>query len=93
MDQGMIEPTIDELLDWLRFVDRELYEVGSFEAKAIRAILEKHRDGNLWFPIDVVRAFVERVKARRYDLNNTGDIQPWAHAVDAELAAMEQEAK
>ena len=96
----MTEPTIDEMLNWLKRFD---YTAGHYP-KAICAILEQHRESevNRFKAIirleedAIIRAFVERVEKRVNDLiraDPLGSDVPYAKAIQDELAAMEKEAE
>ena len=101
----MPEPTIDEMLESLKYAD-DHYGVQNY--LDIRAILEQHRDlrpvpiGALLalrenHKLEAIRAFVERVEKRLpdYDTGRTADamLKAYRRAVYDELAAMEKEAE
>jgi len=90
----MIEPTIDEMLDWL-----DQWEGDNGRVAAIRAILEQHREVealcNRNVQLEAIRAFVERVEGRLpdYDTGRGADamLKAYRQAVYDELAAIEKE--
>jgi hypothetical protein len=95
----MHEPTIDEMLEYLRRAGNEHYHAyeNDILLAAIRAILELHRDPKMFFAseegamrigLECIRAFVERVSTRF----SKGDIACFSAMLD-ELAALESEVK
>lgn len=101
----MTEPTIDEMLNWLRLV-QETWTDGSRTKptiNAIRAILEQRRptEENLaadeaarrHVELEAIRAFVERVGVRYASdkLWGTGEIENYLRLMRDELAAMEKD--
>jgi hypothetical protein len=87
----MTEPTIDEMLEWLKYPRVE--QMSRKVVIAIRAILEQHRDSSIdairaviseerGRDLLIVRAFVDRVEKRP---------EHWKAAIMNELAAMEKE--
>jgi len=94
----MSEPTIDEMLESLKYAD-DHYGVQNY--LDIRAILEQHRypacaPMEVGHELKSIRAFVERVEKRLpdYDTGRTADamLKAYRRAVYDELAAMEKEA-
>lgn len=93
----MTKLPVDTLIQWLEHYTDPFHD----EHKAIRTILEQHRDSpSGWIPAalmetekrEAIRAFVERVEKRVYDSptwNNAGDV---LRAFQDELAALEKEA-
>jgi len=95
----MSEPTIDEMLESLKYAD-DHYGVQNY--LDIRAILEQHRypacaPMEVGHELKSIRAFVERVEKRLpdYDTGRTADamLKAYRRAVYDELAAMEAEVK
>ena len=93
----MSEPTIDEMLESLKYAD-DHYGVQNY--LDIRAILEQHRhneENAKRADLSAIRAFVERVEKRLpdYDTGRTADamLKAYRRAVYDELAAMEKEAE
>ena len=95
----MSEPTIDEMLESLKYAD-DHYGVQNY--LDIRAILEQHRypacaPMEVGHELKSIRAFVERVEKRLpdYDTGRTADamLKAYRQAVYDELAAMEKGAE
>lgn len=90
----MSEPTIDEMLAILAYLEQgtlTLTDRDMATIKAIRAILEQHPMAAFKVcrysdHLEAIRAFVERVAARQRE----ADVTTWP-CIEDELAAMEKE--
>jgi hypothetical protein len=103
----MTDPTIDQMLIWVSGLEHwnpDTLNDNKVMLRAIRAILEQHRDTSIdairaviseerGRDLLVIRAFVERVGVHYASdkLWGTGEIETYLRLMREELAAMEKE--